>query len=321
MGLSFGGKVGRHARGTVRWTGLALVRPWVKPDPRKALLVFASPRGGSTWLEELLRTVPATATLWEPLDIARNQAFERIGFWWRQYIPPDAEWPEAEVEFERLFAGKRLSPYLTQTSSLKDLVRAERLIIKFVRGNRLLPWLVGRFELPPPVLFVRHPCAVVASQLRYGAWSSIPRLSEVPPHRYDDLLSLERELAGSDPTPEERLAALWCMDHLHALTDPRCGDAWSLVTYEQLVLDPAATLTGLFTRWGLDVPDRALEIARRPSRTTLQGGGIATGEQDIDRWRQRLTHEQVERILAIVARAGISLYDEESLPHLSDPVR
>ncbi|MBK6753357.1 MAG: hypothetical protein IPG69_07120 [Flavobacteriales bacterium] len=119
-------------------------------DPAKAILIFGAPRGGSTWLEELVRTIPSTATIWEPLDLENNPPFARIGFWWRQHIPEGEQWPEAEALFQDLLAGRMLSNYLTRTSTLADLREADRLVVKFIRGNLLLPWMVQRFPLPKP---------------------------------------------------------------------------------------------------------------------------------------------------------------------------
>ena len=70
-----------------------------------ALLICGDPRGGTTWLAELIKLLPETAMLWEPLAVANVKQFKSLGFQWRQYIPEHESWPEAKALFEDLFAA------------------------------------------------------------------------------------------------------------------------------------------------------------------------------------------------------------------------
>ena len=36
-------------------------------------LIFSDPRGGSTWLAELLSLIPKTAVIWEPLNLTEKK--------------------------------------------------------------------------------------------------------------------------------------------------------------------------------------------------------------------------------------------------------
>lgn len=285
-------------------------------DSSKAILLFASPRGGSTWLEEMLTTIPRTATIWEPLDIRNNPPFKEIGFWWRQHIPEDERWPEAEALFADLFAGRMLSPYLTQSTTPEALEAADRLVVKFVRGNLLLPWLVERFPLPKPVLLVRHPCAVVASMITHGAWNELePAPLELPRHRHDGLLSGYQQLVGPITTIEERYASIWCMSNAHVLSHPKNNRAWTTVYYEDLILDTEATLQRIFTPWGMAVPEGALAMSRKASRTTRENAQVHDPQGQLRAWKKALSPDAQERILAMVKRFGITTYDHDILPH------
>jgi hypothetical protein len=287
----------------------------MQADPRKAILLFASPRGGSTWLEEVLSTIPATATLWEPLNVDEVPAFRRIGFAWRQHIPETERWPEAEQLFLELFQGRLLSPYLAQATDLRRLRAAERMLVKCVRGHLLLPWLVRRFNLPKPVLLVRHPCAVVASMMKHGAWSNLPiPLPPLPEHRYDTLVRSYHQLAGPVRTLEERLALIWCIDHAYLLGHPLNDVAWTTITYEELLLRTGDTLAKVFAPWGMAPPANAIAKARQPSRTTVPGSRPHDPDAQLSAWRTSLKDGQQERILAMVQRFGIELYDRDVLP-------
>lgn len=301
----------RHRRSE---QALRLLEGRVFVDPTKALLLFASPRGGSTWLEEMLATIPRTATIWEPLDRVRNPEVGKLGFWARQHIPEDADWPEAEQMFMRLFSGQLLSPYLTSSTTPAMLASAERLVVKFVRGNLLLPWVTERFELPKPVLLVRHPCAVVASMKAFGAWDK-NSFEQPPRHRYDGVVRQISDIIGPIHHFEEHLARVWCINNAWILGHPRNGLDWTTVTYEELVLNTEPTLRRIFSAWQMTVPREALEIARRPSRTTRGGNHLADPMAQLEQWRHSLSSVEQERILSIVSRCGVSLYSRELLPH------
>lgn len=300
-----------------RWLAFRLARLQadMQADPTKAILLFASPRGGSTWLEEMLGTMPRTATLWEPLDLDRGTGFRELGFGWRQHIPEGTRWPEAEDLFSRHFSGKVLSPYLAQATTPAELRAADRLIVKFVRGHLLLPWLVERFPMPKPVFLVRHPCAVVASMIKHGAWKGHP----IPPpqpaaHRHDELVRHYHDIAGAIQTEEEYLAYIWCSTHAYLLKHPLNDKAWTTITYEELLLNTEATLKKVFASWGMQVPPEALEISKRPSRTTRPGSPTAEPMDQLSHWRSKLDQGQKDRILRMLQRFDLDLYGADPLP-------
>ena len=240
-----------------------------------------------------------------------------LGFNWRQHIPEDAEWPEAEAFFNDLFSGHLLSPHLTQANSIADLRTADRLVVKIGRGSLLLPWLIKRFQLPKPVWLIRHPCAVVGSQLLKGAWDHLPVMIDLPDHRHDQYLKQFKPLLIGIQTMEERQAALWCMEHKYLLEHPLNNEAWTTITYEELITRPEATITRIFNTWGMQVPEHAMDMVRIASPTTANGSPVHDPHTQLTQWTRNLRPEQVERILAVVAQFGITLYDRDPMPHRS----
>ena len=207
-----------------------------------------------------------------------------------------------------------LSPYLTRTTDVDELLAAERLIVKFVRGNLLLPWVVSRFTVPKPVLLVRHPCAVVSSQIKFGAWDSHALVPRPRPHRFDRFIEQYRAILDDIRTVEERQAAYWCIDHKHLLEHPENDRAWTTITYEEMILRPEATLNKVFHAWGIPVPNAALDRLRQPSSTTLAGSRVRDPKEQLRQWRTKLDDQQIGRILGIVDRFGIDLYDHTEMP-------
>ena len=277
-------------------------------QPETATTVFAEPRGGSTWLEELLKTVPNSATIWEPLTISRVKEFRDIGFSWRQHIPEGAEWPEALDLFTKLFHGQLFNAFMSGPNTIRQLREAEHFIIKFCRGSLLLPWLVENFPLKPPVFLVRHPCGVVSSQSNFGAWNHVPAsISIQPDERFPDLL--ERELQNLDhvTTQLERFAALWAINQKYILNHPLNDIAWITISYEEMLLDIESVLRKIFSRWNMEMPPGIVERANAPSKTTRAGSAVHDPQSQLDIWKNRLSPEQVDAVLRIVHRIGVDL--------------
>lgn len=302
-----------------RWdrTVLAARLHWLQgrihPDPRRALLLFASPRGGSTWLEEMIAKVPGVATLWEPLDIERNPVAGRTGFWWRQHIPEDADWPEAHAMFEDLFAGRTLSPYLARATTLQQLKTADRLLVKFVRGNLLLPYIVKQFSVPPPVLLVRHPCAVVASMKSFGLWTMRDQVV-APPHRYDHVYRKLNEMIGPVRSEAAYMAKIWCINNAWILKHHGTGNQWQLVTYEDLVLNTRTTLNSILQKWGMEPSTESDSVLNRPSKTTHLSSPVHDPMEQLTAWKRLLSKEEIRDILDVMDRCEVNFYNEDVLP-------
>ncbi|MEX1131735.1 MAG: hypothetical protein WEC15_00785 [Flavobacteriales bacterium] len=263
----------------------------------------------------MLATIPGTTTIWEPFDQDRNPAFKKLGFWWRQHIPEDASWPEAETLISDLLAGRMLSPYLIQSTNTSSLEKADRLLIKIVRGGMLLPWICSKNNIPKPVLLVRHPCAVIASMLRHGAWSALDgKLPELTPHRYDKRIQQELEQLGPLEGELDMLTAIWCLNNSVPLLHDKNDRAWVTITYEELVMRTEDTLQKIFSAWGMEIPPQALVMARKPSRTSVGDASVVDPVAQLAEWKKKLTPQQSSRILELVRRSGLDLYTDELLP-------
>lgn len=266
---------------------------------RRALVLASAPRSGSTLLAQALAAIESSCVLFEPLHLREVSAAEAAGFSWGTYRVRNEAWPEGEVFLRRVFEGRVINDWTAREISVKDALGAKRLIVKFVRATRLLPWICRTFDIPPPVLLIRHPCAVVASQLRYG-WKDTER-PDSP--RYLGRFPAFEDVLSRTSCDEEHLAALWCLDYLPAMLEAR-PHPWMLLTYEDLLLRPEAALARIAENWGVEL-DMADALAR------LQGPSSVVshhGISGINGWRGQLTVKQVMRILNVVHAFGFCFY-------------
>lgn len=296
-----------------------VLKPWLvarggtRRPVEQNLVVSGVPRGGTTWLAEVLGGISRSALLYEPLNLDGKEAAARgLSASPRlRFVPPEGEWPEGETFLRKLLTGERIVPRTLRHTGLREALAAETWIVKLVVGSRLLRWLAETFPLPPPVLLLRHPCAVVASRIRLG-WKERAVRPHAAPGLLDGRPELERLLEGLE-TPEERMAADWCLDVHAALSTPE-PHPWTVVTYEELVVRGVPTLGRIFGAWGRNVPEASVARLRTPSATTATGAGVLEGAGLLAGWTRQLEGEEVERILSVVSAFGLDFYGPDPEP-------
>ena len=87
---------------------ISLFSKFRKNRAEDQILIFSDPRGGSTWLTEIIKSIPNTAIIWEPLHLKYIHQLRELNFGWRQYIPEEVDWPQAKLLFTKIIEGKVL---------------------------------------------------------------------------------------------------------------------------------------------------------------------------------------------------------------------
>ncbi|MGR3804876.1 hypothetical protein [Marinibacterium profundimaris] len=286
--------------------------------PEQALVLSAEPRGGSTWVGELLESEGKVATVWEPLHIRRVPVARQAGFTWRQFIPADADWPEARELMARILSGQVVNDWTSSGSSLGDHLRAERLLVKFCRANACLPWLARQFDFErKPLFFLRHPFAIAASQAEMANFpfgQVVETITECP---FAEARQEHVPFLQSLETVEERAVASWCLSNTATLNDPDAEKLWVTMCYENLILSPEQELERLYSTWGQPVPDRVLSQVRRPSRMTQDNALQASPEAQVRKWRDSFSDAQIARMQAVLDHFNIRIYGSDPMPALS----
>ena len=284
-------------------------------EPRDNLLLCCEPRGGSTWIAEILREIPKTTVLWEPLHIRHMACFNKLCFAQKQYIPEQETWKEAETTFEQLFKGKILNNWTCTLSSPIDFITADQMIIKFCRANALLPWLTRVFDfIYEPLYLIRHPFAVVASQLSHGSWSKNFSTFNIPDSPYNDLYIQHSDFLSSLKTQEDALVATWCLSNIVPLHHPKNNEHWITVYYEDLISNPERGLHRIFDRWGLPFPESAKKRVRVPSITAKGATFQGNIEKQLSKWKIFFNQEQIEKMAAVLHYFEIKHYTTDIFP-------
>lgn len=291
--------------------GVRVIAKFKNFSPDQNFYIFSDPRGGSTWLTELIQQIPETAVLWEPLHLKYAKDFQDLGFNWRQHIPEEAEWDSARQEFERLLKGKNWNIFSSQMTTPVTLHQAKQLIVKFCRGNRLLPWLVKQFDFKyKPIYMVRHPFSVVASQLKQGGWDNVAPVFRIPDSPYAELETKNKDYLESLQSKEEILTAYWCLSN-HDLLKYRDKSRWISISYENLFLNTKSVIAHIFDEWKLKIPPNFQY--GKPSKTS--SGSLHTNSLlQLSKWKTQFTANQINAMRKVLNHFEITEYADDILP-------
>jgi len=283
------------------------------------ITIFASPRGGSTWLSNILMALPKTALIYEPLFRNLYPELQKLNFDWNQHIPQSDDWPEAYEFFRKLLNREIVNAKIYRRNRFRDLGGSELFIYKIVRGNLLLPWLVDRFNINP-ILLIRHPCSVVASQLNHPGWGWVNRFTNyyIPQGRGHDVWKPYVSIFKHIKYPEEVLAAEWSILNKYLIDHPYNNDKWLTIAYESMLLNPEKEIQRIFNRICQKIPKNIEQVIKDPVNTRDEQSEklIRSGEQ-LTIWENRLTQIQIARILNIVGEFDIQFYNRDPFPDLS----
>ena len=297
----------------------------------ETILTTGSPRSGTTWLMEVLESIPGYVYIFEPLNPIFFPEILKIGLLEKPYIKPDKDWIELERYLERAFTGRIYSlipPYNFKFIPIIHRVLNNKLIVKSIRLNRVLPWITNRFALRSTILLIRHPCSVIVSQLKTGFCgyhADTPPYNNIFPTKKMILREAEKiDLIESNilnelkkiETKEEILAASWCLDNIVPLSSPK-PHKWITVFYERLVKEKESEMIRILKEIGeVKLTKSIIKVLQTPSMLTSveEKHIVKDAEKQLSKWKNQLSEKQVKNILDIVSLFNLDFYKEDIEP-------
>lgn len=291
--------------------------PGSEPD----VFLFATPRGGSTWLMEIIASQPGMKYYDEPLNPRRPDVAH--GGWIRDFqaLMPETADPERIVEFLRgLQQGKH--GYMNPTPCRPGhRLLTDRIVFKIHEIEHLMG-AVTRECNAVAVCLLRHPISNSLSR------HALPRLELfLASPFYSELLGDDsrvneiRRIAASGNHLQRALVS-WCYENFLALKSPPPG--LLMVTYEELVLSPESSCDLLIRR--LRLPDRRRMLAafdRPASNIAMSGPGTAAamGGADpaerrlrlVSRWRDEVGPRDIAQAAEVMLLFGLDAYSPDGL--------
>ena len=264
-------------------------------DEATTVFLLSSGRSGSTWLSEMLQSIPSTRTIFEPFHATRG--YHELAEHRYRYLPPEQENAALLETLSDVLAGRRRSAWSDQFNPLIPTTFRRRLV-KEVRANLLSPWLTRALPAARFLFLVRHPIPLALSQLKGGWVLSSQRLhdqAELAGH-----YGLDRFSRFGWPTEGfESLVLFWAIENLVALDCAERSGAL-LIRYEDLVLRPGASLASIGRHIGVEFTEQVRDSFSETSWSSRKGVGDLSPAEKVNRWQRVASPSQVDFVAAVL---------------------
>ncbi len=279
-------------------------------DSRKSMIVAGTGRSGTTWVAKIISSQFPCRVMFEPFY--SRLVPDYAGFNYFQYMRPEDVNRELYSYCLRVFSGAIRHAWIDR---MVNTLTPEFRLIKEIRANLFLRWIIRHIEGIPHLFLVRHPCAVVQSRMRldWATDSDIePFLSQ--PALIDDHLSDKMDTIRSAKTPEQKHAVVWCISNLIPFRQFTPGEL-NVVFYEHLCVRPAVELARIFRIIGQEYDPSLVDALDRPAPTATRDSAVMHGNDKVAGWKLALSSQQTDDILSIVHAFGLDyLYGDSLLP-------
>ena len=234
-------------------------------DKGDNIVIFSTPRSGSTWLMELIKTQPDFKICNEPLNIRNTSVAKALGVnkWAELYSEKNSK--ILKNYFQEIISGKHLflngNPFRKYHRPLTS-----RIVFKIINGGELMVNEIAEVSKSKVLYLIRHPVSVALSR------EQLPRLETLINKDITKGLNLEEikkiEKYKNDDSHIVRATLSWCIQNKLALN--RSNADWVILTYEQLVVDPKPIVEFISYKFKFKKRQRIFANLKRPSTVTVQ---------------------------------------------------
>jgi hypothetical protein len=295
------------------------------------VLLVGSPRTGSIWAARMLAASPNSRCVVEPDNVNARRPAGATGFGPFPVLTVGHSHPEYAALWRMAFAGRvpgragwthplsRMVLRLPLTmqkpllSSLATVVGGlpgvpDTVVVQTVMAHFSAEWIVERYE-PRVVIIQRDPLNMISSWLEWG-------VSGVDLHLRQDVRERCFEL-GLDlpPVGESDIGrTAWWIGMLTSVLAALAAahQDWLVVSHEALCADPYSEFQALYADLGLAWTEASSQYLEdtgylMPNLThhghgPSSGGAAAVRAEVVQKWRQRLTVDQVGEARAVLSR-------------------
>lgn len=283
----------------------------VNPDPRSSTLIAGTGRSGTAWVANVINYRNDARYMFEPFN--PYNVPQAATFRYRQYLRPDNRDWKFVAPATAILTGRIRNDWVDQ---FNRRVVSRRRVIKEIRVNLMLKWILSNFEGIKIVLMLRHPCADAISRLNLGWQSHLNELLAQDDLVADHLAPFEAQIRAAQ-TDFERHVFLWCIENYVPFRQFAPGEV-HLAFYENFCENPRHEIERLFAYLGREYDRRVFEVLSRPSDLSREESAINRGGSLIDGWRAFVTEQSTRRALQIVALFGLDgIYGERSVPDVA----
>ena len=181
--------------------------PFRDSEENPVLLITGSGRSGTTWIAEVLRNFLSARLVFEPLRPGTISALSNLKN--RQYLRPGTSETGLYSGLQTVVNGKFRSRW---TDRYNNKIVYNNRVIKEIRANLMVGWILNEFPHVRVIHIVRDPLATVTSQLK-GEWEiSLEKFTEQS-ELVDDYLHEFEDIVHSAVSPEQKGIIHWAIEN------------------------------------------------------------------------------------------------------------
>jgi len=284
-----------------------------RPDYRNSILLAGTEKSGTTWVSDIINYKREYRYIFEPFWPAKVDICK--GFRPRQYLRP-ANQDSYFIETAKTILSGRIRNNWTDKYHRRFI--ANKRLIKDIRANLFLKWILNHFPEIPIILLLRHPCAVARSHLRRAHPQPDLKAFLAQEELMEDFLNPFREEIEAAQTTFEKLVFRWCIENYVPLKQFKKGEI-HLAFYENFCEKPEFEIDRLFSFLGKSYDEAVFTSLRKPSPVSREESAIISGGSLIDSWREQITDEQIQRAVEILSLFGLErIYSQDSMPNVEE---
>jgi hypothetical protein len=289
---------------------------------RNNILLFSTPRSGSTWLLEMIAHQPRIKTVREPFNIRKEPVRKMLGMssWVELYT--DENFP-AILRYLKSFSNNlKVDSGFKMERPFSDTWHpiTNRIVYKILHSmeNRVEEL---KAELHAKALIlVRHPIPVTLSRIE------LPRLLAFQHSDFRKLFNQQQimiaEQITQNGTEFEKGIVSWCFQNRLLLNS---GTENLLVTYEEMVTNRECVIKKIASFFDLLAPEKMMVRSKKASGSTVKSSeknqnllhAVEEGDVDsrrlIEKWRRQVTPEMIEQAQHILDIFEIDIYKADEL--------
>lgn len=288
---------------------------------RKDIFIFATRRGGSTLLMEMIQSQKGVNFVDQPLDIWCYNPYKR---WMPNVLLEgisdlgETGLNQLKSYFENIVLKGRLRVYSQWNIWDKDYKFFwDCLVVKILNAPYLIDWFADNFDVHI-VYLVRHPIPTALSIIKEN-WGCTAKAFLNNSWLKENFLS-DEQLATSrmileEGTKLDKFVLEWCFSNLYPLKVFK-ERSWLTISYEELLLRNRKVSDLICERFELEDPEKMSKRVFKPSKTSSK-----QSQQDIEslgpaylinRWRNEVDDKIQDKVMEILTVFDINAYTKMS---------
>lgn len=229
---------------------------------KKNIFLFATPRGGSTWVMEIIASQPGFKYYDEPFNIRRENVKKTNLFNSWDTLMPEYSGNDAVISYLKMLETNKLRFMNPPPFRKNHKFITNRIVFKIHELEHMINEIKNKCN--GYILYLlRHPVANTISR------SVFPRLSYfVDSSYYQNLLSSEQQKEIKNifnrGTTFQKGILSWCYENILQLKHLDTRD-WTIISYEEILLNPVRSCEMLKEKLFLDNTDLMLKSIDEPA--------------------------------------------------------